>query len=129
MDDQAEVLVLDDESIVCERLKEHLEKEGFRVETFTDSESALARLAAKRFDVVVTDLKMKGPGGLDVMHTVRDSARGTQVILITCYASMEAAREAEYGGVFEFVLKPFQLDHLTKLVRKAAKKAHSLGRP
>lgn len=126
MKNPVEVLVLDDEAIVCERLKSQLEKSDFNVETFTDSQMALDRLTEKTFDVVVTDLKMEGPTGLDVLHFVRDHSRGTQVIIITGYASMEAAREADYTGVYEFIQKPFRLDKMAGMVKKAAKKAVKL---
>jgi DNA-binding NtrC family response regulator len=126
MKNRAEVLVLDDEAIVCERLKAHLESNGFQVETFTESRQAMQRLTEKTFDVVVTDLKMEGPSGLDVLRFVRDQMQGTQVIMITGYASMEAARTADYTGVYDFVLKPFQLDEMGKLVKKAAMKATRL---
>jgi DNA-binding NtrC family response regulator len=123
MNNRAEVLVLDDEVIVCDRLKEFLEKSDFSVETFTDSRAAMERLAEKRFDVLVTDLKMKGPNGLDVMQFVHRQGQGTQVIIITGYSSMEAVREAEYSGVFGFLDKPFQMGALAKLVKKAAAKS------
>lgn len=123
MSDRIEVLVLDDEPIVCERLKEHLEKDDLAVEIFTESQKAIDRLAEKTFDVVVTDLKMKGPTGIDVMHFVRDQEKGTQVIIITGYASMDAARDAEYSGTFDFITKPFQLTAVSAMVKKAAKKA------
>ena len=128
MKNRAEVLVLDDEAIVCERLKDHLESNGFQVETFTESQRAIDRIMEKTFDVVVTDLKMEGPSGLDVLHFVRNQMQGTQVIMITGYASIEAAREADYTGVYEFILKPFQLEEMGKLVKKAAKKAMKLKR-
>jgi DNA-binding NtrC family response regulator len=126
MKNRTEVLVLDDEPIVCERLKAHLENIGFDVETFTESRQAMDRLTEKTFDVVVTDLKMEGPSGQDVLRFVRDRMEGTQVIMITAYASAEAARAADYTGVFDFILKPFQLDEMGKLVKKAAKKARRL---
>ena len=126
MENRAEVLVLDDEEIVCERLKGHLENNGFQVETFTESQGAIDRLSEKSFDVVITDLKMEGPSGLDVLRFVRDRMQGTQVIMITGYASIEAAREADYTGVYDFILKPFQLEEMGKLVKKAAKKAIKL---
>jgi len=126
MEKRVEVLVLDDEPIVCERLAEHLGKRGFGVETFTESEKAVARLGEKAFDVVVTDLKMKGPTGLDVLHFVRDRCRGTQVIIITGFPSMEAVREAQFGSVFDFIEKPFQMEKLAALVEKAARKARKL---
>jgi DNA-binding NtrC family response regulator len=123
MSNQGDVLVLDDEPIVCERLTEHLQKNDFSVEAFTESSKAIDRLAEKTFDVVVTDLKMKGPTGLEILHYVRDHALGTQVIIITGYASIDSMREAEYGGVFEFVPKPFRMERLTALVKKATRKA------
>jgi len=126
MSELGEVLVLDDEPIVCERLSHHLQKNGFSVEAFTESREAVDRLREKNFDVVVTDLKMKGPTGLEILHYVRDHALGTQVIIITGYASIDSMREAEYGGVFEFVSKPFQMDRLTALVKKATRKAEKI---
>ena len=117
------VLVLDDEEIVCERLKSHLERDGLEVEVFNDSDAAVARLREAAFDVVVTDLKMKGPTGLDVLAFVRDEKLQTQVIIITGYGSIEATRDAEYMGAFSFVTKPFRMDHLGALVAKAAARA------
>jgi DNA-binding NtrC family response regulator len=118
-----EVLVLDDEPIVCERLESYLAKKGMEVETFQDSTLALKRLEEKQFDVVVTDLKMDGPTGMDVLRTIREREYPTEVIIITGYATIEKTREADYIGVFEFIAKPFQLSVMQKLVEKAAKKA------
>ena len=126
MNSSQEVLVLDDEAIVCERLKDYLEKNDYRVEAFTVSQEAIARLTEKNFDVVITDLKMKGPNGLDVLHFVQRQGHGTQVIIITGYATSEAAREAEYTGVFGFINKPFQMEALGAMVKKASKKAQKL---
>ena len=71
MKDKIRVLVLDDEPIVCERLKVPLEKMGFYVETFVDSTDAINHFAKHRFDIVVTDLKMKGPDGMDILRFVQ----------------------------------------------------------
>ena len=108
---------------MCERLREHLQNSGMQVETYTESGKALARLEDKRFDVVVTDLKMDGPTGLDVLHFVRRKAPSTQVIIITGYASIEAAREAEFTGVYDFVTKPFKMSAVGSLVKKAASRS------
>jgi DNA-binding NtrC family response regulator len=118
-----EILVLDDEPLVGERLEEHLARRGYRVEVFTESRKAVDRLAEKRFDVVITDLKMEGPNGLEVLRFVRDQSHGTQVIVITGYGSMDSAREAEYSGAFGFVHKPFKAKALEAMVRKAARHA------
>lgn len=115
------VMVLDDEPIVGDRLKPVLEREGFEVETFTESEAALQRLKEKSFDVLVTDMKMRGPTGMDVLRYAKESATGTQVIVITGYATIETNREAEALGAYQFIAKPFKMAELAKLVSQAAK--------
>jgi DNA-binding NtrC family response regulator len=126
MQTNIDVMVLDDELTVCERLKDFFEKNGMRVETFVDSRIAVERLAQKRFHVVVTDLKMKGPTGLDVLAAVRSQNLSTQVIVITGYRTIEATRTAEYAGASAFLDKPFSLEELLGLVNKAAKRAAAL---
>lgn len=121
-----EVLVLDDEEIVCDRLKVYLEKNGCNVEAFTISQEAMERLVERSFDVVITDLKMKAPTGIDILHFVRDHSSSTQVIIITGYPTIEAVREAEYGNVFDFINKPFQMDKLHTMVKKAHRRAQRL---
>jgi len=126
MSDRAQVLVLDDEAIVCEALRDYLEKNNFQVETFTKSQEAIDCLNERSFDVIVTDLKMEGPTGLDVLRFVRDHSPATQVIMITGYASVEALRQAELTGVSDFITKPFQLKKVGAMVKKAARKAKQL---
>jgi DNA-binding NtrC family response regulator len=121
--DETRVMVVDDEAIVCDRLRDHLEKDHFKVTTFTDSGEALAALEKGHFHVVVTDLKMAGATGLDVLHNIRRRDYPTEVIIITGYASMEAAREAEAVGAYDFICKPFEMKDLSRKVKKAAKRA------
>ena len=110
------VLVLDDEPIVCERLKPALEKSGFEVEAFTDSRKASERLMEQRFEVLVTDLKMQGPDGLEVLRLVKDRAPSTHVIIITGFATVDTAREAMRGGAVDFIPKPFKISQLRDLI-------------
>jgi DNA-binding NtrC family response regulator len=114
------ILVLDDERIVCERLQAALEKLGFQVETHTDSRQAVARVAAERFDVVVTDLKMPGPGGMDVLGFVREHSPSTRVVVITGFATVETAREAMKKGAVDFIPKPFKMSQLRDLILRIA---------
>jgi DNA-binding NtrC family response regulator len=114
----AEILILDDEPIVGDRLKPALEKRGHRVEAFTCSQSALDRLAQKHFDVLVTDLKMKGPSGLDVLRFVKEHSPTTRVIVITGYATVEQAKESLRGGALEFIAKPFRISRLLELIAR-----------
>ena len=95
MNPKCKVMVLDDEAIVGERLKPALEKAGFYVETFTESQPALDRLAVESsMSYLVTDLKMRKPDGLDVVHCVKQQAPGTKVIFITGFATVEGATQA-----------------------------------
>jgi len=118
-----DVMVLDDELTVCDRLKDFLAKNGMKVETFVDSGAAVERLAQKRFHVVVTDLKMKGPTGLDVLVAAKRQNLPPQVIVITAYRTFEDTRAAECVGAYAFLDKPFHLEELRDLVKKAAKRA------
>jgi len=120
------VLVLDDEPTVGERLKRALEKRGLAVEVFTDSGKALARLKEARFHAVVTDLRMRGADGLEVLNFVRQDSPNTKVIMITAYGSFEQAREAEAVGAHSFVSKPFKLEDFCDRVVKAADEAEGI---
>jgi DNA-binding NtrC family response regulator len=120
---QIEALVLDDEQIVCERLKDYFEQKEIAVETFTDPVEAIKRLKTKTFDVIITDIKMPGPSGIDVLVNVKKEGYRSEVIIITGYGSFENYREAEFVGVYDFISKPFEMSKLYNLVIKAAKKS------
>src|ERR1039458_8643038 len=120
-----DVMVLDDEPTVCERLKDFFEKDGMKVETFTESSRAVERLAQQRFHVVVTDLKMKGTTGIDVLVAVKNQNLPTEVIVITGYRTLDVTRAAEAAAAYAVLEKPFRLEQLRALVKKAAKKAGS----
>jgi DNA-binding NtrC family response regulator len=113
---RGKVLILDDEPIVGERLQPALEKLGFAVESFTESQMALERLAEEKFDVLVTDLKMHKPDGLDVLAFTKQHAPSTRVIIITGYATVETARQAMKGGAIDFIAKPFKISQLRDLI-------------
>ncbi|OGQ85609.1 MAG: histidine kinase [Deltaproteobacteria bacterium RIFOXYD12_FULL_56_24] len=113
------LLVVDDEPIVGKRLHQVFTKIGFEIETYTDSASALAAIAERTFDVVVTDLKMEGIDGIEVLKRVRRQNPATQVIIITGYASPDTAELAQQEGVFAFLAKPFRLDELKQMIFSA----------
>lgn len=114
------VMVLDDEPIVGKRLKPVLEKSGFVVECYEDPAQALARLHEKEFDIIVTDLRMEGLDGIEILEHVMKHCESTRVILITGYATVEVAREALVKGAFDFISKPFKPQDLRAVVNKAA---------
>lgn len=120
-DPKIEIMVLDDEEIVGKRLKPALEKSNYEVEIFQDSRKAIARIAEKEFDIVVTDVRMEGFGGMEVLEHVLEKSARTKVILITGYATVEVAREALTRGAFDFIAKPFKPDALREVILKAVK--------
>ncbi|MCF8043011.1 MAG: response regulator [Desulfarculaceae bacterium] len=124
MSDNLQVLLLDDEPIVGRRLKPALAKIGCDVDVFEDPEQALAKMAQKEYDVVVTDIRMDQIDGMQVLEFVRDRWPRSKVIMITGYAMMSLAREAMEKGAFDFIAKPFKPDDLRRVIAKAA---HALG--
>jgi len=116
-----EICIVDDEQIVCERLQPVLEKNGFLVESFTDSKAAMARLSEKQFDILITDLKMAHPDGIELLRHARQCFPEIRVVIITGFATAETARQAMKGGAVDFIAKPFRLSHLRDLTLKIAK--------
>jgi len=116
-----EICIVDDEQIVCERLQPVLEKNGFLVESFTDSQAARERLSQKKFDILITDLKMAPPNGIELLEYARTRLPEIRVVVITGFATAETARQAMKGGAVDFIAKPFRLSHLRDLVLKIAR--------
>ncbi len=114
------ILLVDDEAIVSKRLKPALEKSGYEVEAHQEGKSALASIAQRDFDVVVTDMRIDEVTGLQVLEAARKKSKYTKVILITGYATMELAREALSKGAFEVIAKPFPPEELREAIRRAA---------
>jgi DNA-binding NtrC family response regulator len=121
-DQKTQILILDDEPIVCKRLHPALEKAGYEVEAFTSSAEAMERVKTKEFDIVITDLKMEGIDGMTFLSAVKERSPGTEVIVITGFATMETAKESYQKGVFDFVAKPFKLGEIQDVVKKAENK-------
>ncbi len=113
------VMILDDEPIVCERLRSTLEKVNLDIETFTNPNEAVQRFGTKKFHVLITDLKMKELDGIEILKMVQKVSPETKVIIITGFATVEKAREALKIGAYDFIAKPFKLSQLRDLVIKA----------
>lgn len=120
MAERLKLLLLDDEPIVGKRLKPALAKIGCDVEVFENPREALERINEEEFDIVVTDIRMEGMDGLEILEHIRKKSSRTKVIMITGYAMMETAREAMDKGAFDFIAKPFQPDDLREVVTRAA---------
>jgi DNA-binding NtrC family response regulator len=115
----ASVMILDDEPIVCQRLRSTLEKADLDIETFTDPNAALQRITEKQFHVLITDLKMRELDGIEILKWVQKVSPDTKVIIITGFATVEKAKEALKMGAYDFIAKPFRLSVIRDLVTKA----------
>jgi DNA-binding NtrC family response regulator len=120
MKEKLEILLLDDETIVGNRLGPALEKVGYNVEVFEDPKKALNRINEKAFDIVVTDIMMADVNGIKVLEEVQKKTDKTKVIIITGYATVALAREAMDKGAFDMIAKPFRPNDLRAVVAKAA---------
>lgn len=117
---QIKILVVDDEDIVCTRLKPALEKEGYYVETFTDSTLAKKRLEEHRFDVIITDIKMAEVDGMQLLSFARGKWPETRVVIISGFATVDMTRSAFQAGVFDVLAKPFKIRQLKDLIAKVS---------
>mgnify|MGYP002780565441 FL=1 len=106
------ILVVDDEANICRLLERFLGRCGHLVETAGSVPEALDALARDRFDLVLTDLRLPGPSGLDLLVEVRARAPGTRMILMSAHADIGAAATAIDRGVDQLIIKPFELEEL-----------------
>lgn len=124
------LLVVDDERGIVIALKGLFTKEGYEVETAESGETALERVKAGLFHVIITDLSMKGMSGLDLLKKVRELDPQCAVLMITAYGNQRIAVEAMKAGAEDYLPKPFDNDELRLKVRKVMetqllRRAHS----
>jgi DNA-binding NtrC family response regulator len=120
MKEKLNVLLVDDERIVGNRLKPALTKVGCDVEVFEDPKQALGRIAEKEFDIIVTDIMMEDVNGIQILEAAMKKAERTKVIIITGYATVSLAREAMDKGAFDIIEKPFRPSDLRAATASAA---------
>ena len=122
MTTKSTICILDDEPIVGDRLKPEMEDDGYEVEVFTDSESAIKRIQERCFDIFITDLKMEGVDGMGFLEKVKEYCPDSEVIIITGYATIETARESFVRGAYDFIAKPFRISEIREAVKKARRR-------
>ncbi len=114
------VLVVDDEREMCELLVEELGARKLDVASATGADAAFARLSEEDFDVVVTDLKMRGTSGIELCDRIVTNRPDVPVIAVTAFGSMETAVATMRAGAFDFLTKPFDMEQLALSVERAA---------
>ncbi|MDQ5947090.1 MAG: two-component system, NtrC family, response regulator AtoC [Pseudomonadota bacterium] len=120
---QGRILVVDDEEIARRNLSHVLEREGYEVDCAQDGAGALALLAEKPYQLLLTDLRMPGIDGLELLRQTKSRWPDTEVVMITAHANASSAVEAMSSGAFYYVEKPFRLPDVRKIVGEATQKA------
>ncbi len=116
---QGRILVVDDEKNITFVIQAMLERAGFEAVVFNDSAEALEAMAGEDMDVVITDLYMPGPGGMEILEYCKKNHPQIPVVVITAYGTVESAVGALKNGAFDFITKPFDQTELLNVVQKA----------
>src|ERR1700739_4297306 len=120
------LLLVEDKNELRAMLRKALERSGYTVDEAPDGSAAVQKVRARRHLLVITDLKLPGASGLDVLRATKNADATIPVILLTAFGSVEEAVTAMKEGAFEFLQKPVDLDHLKLLVQRAARQQELL---
>src|SRR5438046_2326168 len=120
------LLLVEDKTELRTMLRKALERAGYAVDEAPDGAAAIQKVRARRELMVITDLKMLGASGLDVLRETKQADAAIPVLLLTAYGSVEEAVAAMKEGAFDFLQKPVDLEHLKLLVQRAARQQELL---
>ncbi|MCG6945300.1 MAG: sigma-54 dependent transcriptional regulator [Deltaproteobacteria bacterium] len=118
MKEDARVLVVDDEPMVCLALTNWLEEENYFAQAVEDGPQAIKAVRGENWDIVLLDLRMPGMDGLEVLKQVKEIAPQTVVIMMTAYASIPGAVQAMKEGAYDYIVKPLDVDQLTLMLKR-----------
>lgn len=114
------ILVIDDEEIICNLLKDTLTEEGYQVETVTDSKEGLEKiLRGEPFDILLTDIRMPKKDGMQILKEAKSRMPDMIVIIITGYPSIETIREASEYNAFDYITKPLDPDEVCDCIKRS----------
>ncbi len=116
---KVKILVVDDEQGLCAGIQEALKREGYVVDAMTDAPAALTRAKERLYNLVISDIKMPGLSGLDLLTQVHAHHRDTLFILMTAFGTVENAVQAMKEGAYDYLPKPIDMKRLRALVQKA----------
>ncbi len=115
----ARILVVDDEPLMADSLRQNLAEEGFVVDTAATGAQAIEQFDVGGHQLAICDLQLPDMDGLDVLRHIKEARPATEVIVVTGYGTVARAVEATKAGAFYFVEKPFDFDQMLPLVEKA----------
>ena len=117
------VWVVDDDRSIRWVLEKALQQEGMSPQTFDSATSLLSRLEREQPDVIISDIRMPGPSGLDLLAQLRERFPRLPVIIMTAHSDLDSAVASYQGGAFEYLPKPFDVDEAIALVKRACQHA------
>jgi DNA-binding NtrC family response regulator len=114
------ILAIDDELHMLKLLERIItDKTDYNVETLNNSLELPSLLESREFDLIITDLKMPGMDGLDILKFIKENNRPEEVIIITAFGSLDSATEALSAGVFDYITKPFRKEEIINTIDRA----------
>ena len=119
------ILIVDDEKSMRDFLKILLSKEGYQVMAAGDGEQALSLLSKNHIDLVISDIRMPGISGLELLARIRDGENHIPVIMITAFASPNDAVQAMKNGAYDYISKPFNVDEIKSVIYAATNRTES----
>ena len=128
--ERGNVWVVDDDASIAWVLEKALTREGYAVERFESAQAMLAAFERRPDsgpDVVLSDIRMEGMGGFELVDTLHDVAKGLPVIIMTAYGDLDSAVNAYRHGAFEYLTKPFDIREMLSLVERACHQGMTAG--
>src|SRR5262249_49461947 len=116
----ARVCIVDDNNVMRDSLTDILRAAGHEVTAYPDPTRALAEISPGRFEVILSDLKMPGMEGIDLLRALRGRGIDSPFVLMTAYATVATAVEAMKIGAFDYIQKPFEAEAINLVIERAA---------
>jgi len=113
------VWIVDDDRSIRWVLEKALQQEGMTTQSFDSADSVLSRLTRQQPDVIISDIRMPGASGLDLLARIREMHPRLPVIIMTAHSDLDSAVASYQGGAFEYLPKPFDVDEAVSLVKRA----------
>src|ERR1043165_9162381 len=129
MGDAGKILLIEDDPGIVMTLRRVLTEEGYSVQIEKRGDSGISAARDDSFDVVITDMKLPGLNGLDLVRELHMAKPRLPIILMTAHGTTETAIQATKLGAYDYLLKPFEADELLTLVANAVTRAQMMSEP
>lgn len=121
MKNNIQVLIVDDELIVRESMSNWLMEEGYTVDTASDGNDGLECIQSKNYDLAIFDIKMPGMDGIELLKKTKEIYPDIPILVMTAYASIDTAVQAIREGAYDYIVKPFDPENVSHIIKKAVK--------